>query len=397
MFDHFIKQQLDSRQQAGLLRTRNVLDGYQGQTFVLNGKPYINFSSNDYLGIAADSKVTNAADAGATASPLVVGRHKLHQELEELILDWVGAPNHYGCLLFPSGFAANTGVISALFNQKDSDAFLIQDKLNHASLMDAGKNVQGLGHARQLRFAHNDIEDCAKILAKRSNPDNKTLTVTEGVFSMDGDSPDLAKLQQTVKQHNSWWMLDDAHGIGVLGKEGAGSLNSQSVSVGGIDLVVITFGKAIGSQGAAVIASQNTIDYLTNFCREYIYSTHLSPLQAQATINNIKLIRKDNWRRDKLNDNILLFRESMKNSRFSLLNSQSPIQPVLVGDEQAAVELSEQLKLHGYWAGAMRYPTVAKGKSRLRVTITSQHSDKNIANLTEILSQTDISNRAGVK
>jgi len=394
MFDSIIKDKLAQRGNLGLLRCRIVADEISAAYLTVDNKQYLNFASNDYLGIASDNTAEKllATDkykhlsAGAMASPLVVGRHKIHQELEQLILDWVGAPQTHDCLLFGSGFSANTGVISALFNEKNKNALLLQDKLNHASLMDVGRNCQALGHCRQLRFMHNDLTSLVSILTKAAHDKNASeiqnkLVVTEGIFSMDGDQPDLPQLTQISKANHAWFMLDDAHGIGIHGQNGAGSLSAQKVPLTDCDILVITFGKAIGAQGAAVIASQQTIEYLTNFSREYIYSTHLSPLQSAVAIANIKTIQADDWRREKLAENIAYFKQGMSQSKFILANNNSPIQPIIIGDEIKAVQLSEQLKANGVWASAMRYPTVAKQQARLRVTISAAHSKQQLDQL----------------
>lgn len=386
MFQQHLIQKLKDRQTAGLLRTRQLVEP-NGATMFVAGKSYVNFSGNDYLGLAQDSSDVTRVNSGAIASPLVVGRHAIHQELESELLDWVNAPKTHGCLLFSSGFAANTGVISALFNEKSQGAFLFQDKLNHASLMDAGKHAQALGHVRQLRFAHNQVEDLNKKLTTKVDTDSNTLVVTEGVFSMDGDSPDLAKMTQTSRERNALFMLDDAHGIGVNGASGQGTFAGQGLTLGDTDILVVTFGKAIGAQGAAVIAHNSIIEYLVNFSREYIYSTHLSPLQTQAVINNIKKAKVDHWRREKLQENIEFFRKEMAKTNFQLMQSNSAIQPILIGDEKDAVLLSDELKRAGFWVGAMRYPTVSKGQARLRATITAQHTHEEITDLVNCFHQ----------
>ena len=387
MFKQHITSQLEQRKQAGLLRSLISAES-TGKYIVVEGKQYLNFAGNDYLGLATNSDVQSASlhrAAGATASPLVTGRNSIHCQLEQALLDWTQAPSRFACLLYSSGFAANTGVISALFNSKNSDARLVQDKLNHASLMDVGKHVQALGHCKQIRFQHNDISSLQQVFENKCDTDAPKLVVTEGVFSMDGDTADLTKTKALANHNKAWLMLDDAHGIGVTGDKGQGSFAEQGLSLSESDIHVITFGKALGSQGAAVIADRDVIQYLANFSREYIYSTHLSPLQAEATLNNVKVLQQQTWRREKLEQNIHLFRELAKKLPFKLLQSDAAIQPVLVGNETLAMTLSEQLKLNGIWAGAMRYPTVAKGQARLRVTITANHEAKDIEYLVSVL------------
>lgn len=386
MFKQYIKDQLAQRQRAGLLRELICADSY-GNKIEVAGKQYINFAGNDYLGIASDSASQISSPSGATASPLVIGRSQIHCQLEQALLSWVEAPNDFGCLLFSSGFAANTGVISALFNHKNSEARLIQDKLNHASLIDVGRHVQAMGHCRQLRFQHNDLSSLNNIITTKCQVDAAKLVVTEGVFSMDGDSADISQIRALANAQQAWFMLDDAHGIGTKGDRGQGSFAEQGVQFSESDIYVVTFGKAIGAQGAAVIAHKDTIDYLANFSREYIYSTHISPLQAQAVLNNIKVIQQQPWRREKLVSNIELFRGLAKGLPFELMPSDSAIQPVIVGEESAAMSLAHELKQQGIWVGAMRYPTVAKGQARLRVTITASHQKSDIEQLLESLAK----------
>lgn len=386
MFKQYIKEQLEQREQAGLLRQLICAES-NGSKLVVDGKAYINFAGNDYLGLANEGHGLNEVSVGATASPLVTGRNKIHCSLERELLDWVEAPSDFGCLLFSSGFAANTGVISALFNRKSADARLVQDKLNHASLMDAGKSVQAMGHCRQLRFAHNDLTSLQTILSDKCQESAAKLIVSEGVFSMDGDSADIASIKALAAKQQAWFMLDDAHGIGIKGDRGQGSFSDQGVRFSESDIYVITFGKALGAQGAAVIANQDTIDYLTNFCREYIYSTHMSPIQAQAVLNNVKTIQQQAWRREKLNNNIELFKELGADLPFALIPSDSAIQPVIVEDESLAMSLAYGLKQQGLWAGAMRYPTVAKGQARLRITITANHQPSDVKALVDALAR----------
>lgn len=390
MFEQHIAEQLAQRTQAGLLRHRQVSKS-KGKWLYADGNTYLNFAGNDYLGLTssesgrASEQSSTLADTGATASPIVTGYTELHRELEQTLLEWLGAPKHFSCLLFSSGFAANTGVISALYNQKNADARLLQDKLNHASLMDVGKNMQALGHCRQHRFSHNNMAQLAQLLEQKCSAHSPKLIVTEGVFSMDGDGADLATLRQLGKTHNAWLMVDDAHGIGVKGSCGQGSFAEANLNYADTDLHLVTFGKALGAQGAAVIANKDTIEYLANFSREYIYSTHLSPLQTAATLDNIHRLQQEPWRREKLQENIALFRAKIAELPYQALPSDSAIQPIIVGDENKTVMLAEALKAKGIWTGAMRYPTVAKGQARLRVTLSANHQCSDLIKLFDTL------------
>lgn len=388
MFKQYISGQLAKRQQAGLLRTRVSVES-MGKMLKVGSEQYLNFAGNDYLALASETAMLqqSAKASGATASPLVAGRSSVHCQLEQTLLEWTQAPNTAACLLYSSGFAANTGVISALFNNKNSDARLVQDKLNHASLMDAGKHVQAQGHGKQLRFKHNDMESLETNLQNKCSQQAPKLVVTEGVFSMDGDCADLGTSKTLASKYQAWLMLDDAHGIGIKGDQGQGSFVAQGLNVTDTDIHVITFGKAIGSQGAAVIADKEVIEYLANFSREYIYSTHLSPLQAQATLHNVTLLQSQAWRREKLAENIALFRQLAMSLPFQLLPSDSAIQPVIIGAEATTMNIANKLKCHGIWPGAMRYPTVVKGQARLRLTITAHHQAKDIEYLVSVLAK----------
>jgi 8-amino-7-oxononanoate synthase len=206
---------------------------------------------------------------------------------------------------------------------------------------------------------------------------------------MDGDSPDLQGINAGCKQHNAWWMLDDAHGVGIHGENGSGTLSAQGLEITQCDILVTTFGKAIGAQGAAVIAPKLVSDYLVNFSRDYVYSTHLSPLQTTAVMNNISKIQTETWRRERLHENIRLFREGVQETSLELVPSNSPIQPIVLGDETRATKAAEYMKKQGIWIGAMRYPTVAKSQARLRVTITASHTPQDIQRVISALKQLD--------
>lgn len=393
MFQQYIKAQLKQREESGLIRNVQMVNPSSARLIEVDSREYINFATNDYLGLAADSTVefgTNptACFSGSMASPLVTGYHQIHQKLEQQILTLVDAPEDYACILFSSGFAANAGVIKALFNTKDSNALLFQDRLNHASLLDSGVNCQGLGHCRQWRYKHNDIDHLNELITTKGDSQSRRLIVTEGVFSMDGDAPNLAATQVLAARANSLLMIDDAHGIGVLGTGGSGSLSEQRLSIADVDIYVVTFGKAIGAQGAAVIAPKYLIDYFINFSKEFIYSTHLSPIQTYLVSHNLEKLSKQSWRQEKLHENIQYFKSLMAQTQLKVLTSDSAIQPIMVGNEQQALALSESLKKRGIWLTAIRYPTVSKGAARLRLTLTTAHSKQDIKFLVDTLVDT---------
>lgn len=370
-FNHLSSSLASLRERHHFRQTRFV-EGGNNTSLIFDNKPFINFSSNDYLGLATDPDVIKASNEATTAygvgsggSSLVTGHSARHEYLQSLICD---VTQMESCLLFTSGFSANSGVISTLLSEHD---LLIQDKLNHASLMDAGIH----SNATMKRFMHNDMTRLAQLLEKSEQTDNR-LVVTEGVFSMDGDSGDLHGINQLQQQHKSWLMVDDAHGFGING-DGRGSCYEADVKP---NLLMATFGKAIGTSGAFVAASCETVDYLTNFCRHYIYSTALPMPIVAATIKSIELSQQQ-WRREKLNERIIHFREKAEQQSLTLMPSNSAIQPIIIGDSSNALKVSQYLKEHGFWVSAIRPPTVPQNTARLRVTLSANHQLTDIDNL----------------
>ena len=391
MFKQQIQQQLDARKEQGLLRTVNDFDFVQASKLGFKGREYLNFSSNDYLGIAQDNRAPiSGAGYGATSSPLVVGSEHHHQALKSKLLTWLEVPSDFSCVLFSSGFAANSGVITALFNHRNGNAFLFQDKLNHASLLESGSSVQAKGHCRQVRFKHNDINDLQRLFLQKSNRANANMIATEGVFSMDGDSPDLTSMQAFAQQNDILLLIDDAHGIGVRGASGAGSIRATGATYSEETIHIVTFGKALGAQGAAVIAHESIVEYLTNFSKEYIYSTHLSPIQALAVERSIDRVMAADSARANLKSNIETFRSLLSPMSYQLLESDSAIQGIVIGDEQKAVDVAQHCRNQGIWLSAMRYPTVAKGTARLRVTITAKHTEQDLNKLAMVLKDCNV-------
>lgn len=351
--------------ERNLMRETRVVEGGNSTSLHFNDQSYINFSSNDYLGLANDPDVIAATHefasnygVGSGGSSLVTGHSSHHQYLQSLICDITQMES---CLLFTSGFSANSGVISTLLNSGD---LLLQDKLNHASLMDAGMH----SNATMKRFMHNDLTRLGQLLEKSDTVDNR-LIVTEGVFSMDGDSGDLQGISQLQQQHNAWLMVDDAHGFGING-DGRGSCFAADVTP---NLLMATFGKAIGTSGAFVAADKDVVDYLTNFCRHYIYSTSLPLVIVGATIKSIELSQQA-WRHEKLNERIAYFRDKAQQHDLHLMPSESAIQPVIIGDSGDALKVSDYLKKQGLWVSAIRPPTVPNNTARLRITLSANHS-----------------------
>ncbi|WOH38415.1 8-amino-7-oxononanoate synthase [Thalassotalea fonticola] len=378
----FIKPQLAKQQELNLYRSRKELDKGAGRLLVHQGKQYINFSSNDYLGLnqhcdikSAFKKGIEQYGCGSGSSSLVTGYSKAHQELEELIADWLEAPK---CLLFSTGFSANSGVLSALGQSTNTGYFL--DKLSHASLIDGAFNSK----AKSKRFKHNNCEQLNDMLS--SSDCNDKLIIAEGVYSMDGDTGNLSSINNLALKHQANLYIDDAHGVGVLGKEGQGTLEQQNIEKGSHLIQMITFGKALATQGAAVTGSAEFIDYLVNRCRDYIYSTAMPPANAVATITSIKLCQSEHWRREKISKLTCLFKSQLDNS-IEITDSQSSIIGILTGSEENALYCQLQLKNKGFWLTAIRPPTVEIGKSRLRVTLSASHNDKDIIELADCINE----------
>ncbi|ARU93443.1 8-amino-7-oxononanoate synthase [Tatumella citrea] len=376
-WQHRIEQALDVQRSKGLWRQMQpVTTGPQGLLSDQH-RQYIHFSSNDYLGLSRHPKIIEAWQrglnrwgAGAGASGHVTGYTPAHQQLEQLLADWLG----YGdALLFSSGFAANQALIFALTGQHDR---ILADKLMHASLLEAA----ALSPATLCRFRHNSPESLDRLLVRAC--EGETLIVTEGIFSMDGDSSPLAELRRLADQSSGWLVVDDAHGIGVTGAEGRGSCHQQRIMA---DIQIVTFGKALGVAGAAILCSKQVADYLRQTARHLIYSTAMPPAQADAICCAIALVRQGDELRDQLQQNIAFFRHQVSGLGWDLLPSDSAIQPLIIGDNHAALQLSAALRQRGFWINAIRPPTVPAGSARLRITLSAAHQKEQIEQLAEQL------------
>ena len=374
----FITQQLQQRKENGLYRASHFSQSKQGREVVFDNKTYLNFSSNDYLGLASDPALISAWKEGAElygvgsgGSFLVTGSNNAHDKLCNEIKSWL---NVESVALFSSGYSANQAVIKLLFPESNKkNNVLFQDKLNHASLIEAG----AFAPCVMKRFKHNDMAHLDKLLSGASEQQNK-LIVSEGVFSMDGDKGDIKALSSLAKKHASWLMIDDAHAIGMLGEEGRGTLSDVNVRP---DIYMATFGKALGVSGAFVAGTSAFIDYLTNFSKPYIYTTAFPPAMAHTILTSIKIVRKDQWRRDQLTALIAHFRRTATHQNIQLENSQTAIQPIIIGSSSKAMQITKNLKAQGFWLTAIRPPTVAKGTARLRVTLTVNHTNDDVERL----------------
>ncbi|KDM92316.1 8-amino-7-oxononanoate synthase [Photobacterium galatheae] len=372
---HRIAQALNQREAQGLYRRRKTLTRQASSVRQANQtQPSLNFSSNDYLGLAQDPTLIAAWQqglskygAGSGASPLVTGHHTPHQSLEARLAEWLGFER---ALLFSTGFSANQAVLFALLEKGD---LLIQDKLNHASLMEAGM----LSPAIMRRFAHNDADALHKLLSQNTDENMARLVVTEGVFSMDGDQAPLADIAARCHTSQSWLMVDDAHGCGILGDEGRGSCHQAGIRP---DILIVTFGKAFGMQGAAVLCSQDVAEYLIQFARHYVYSTAMPPAQAYALCTACDLVQAGDWRREKLLTLGTILEETLL-PEVGLVSTATPIKPVLLGESERALTLSALLSEKGFWVSAIRPPTVPVHQARLRITLTASHSEAHVREL----------------
>ena len=374
-----IPRALEERRAQSLYRERVRLDGAQQVHTLIDGRPMLSFCSNDYLGLANHPaiarRLTEAVAAhgtGAGASHLVNGHHAEHEALEEELAAFTGRE---AALVFSTGYMANLGVISALMGRGDT---VVQDKLNHASLIDGSQ----LSQARLLRYRHNDpahLEDRLK------QAQGKCLVVTDGVFSMDGDCARLNAISELCQAHGAWLMVDDAHGLGVLGDQGQGLVSQCGLDESEVPLLVGTLGKAFGTAGAFVAGRRSTIDYLLQYARSYIYTTAAPPAVAAATREALMLVQQADPVRARLNRLIQRFRQGVDQLPFELMPSHTPIQPLLVGSNEAALTLSQGLRERGLLVTAIRPPTVPAGEARLRVTLSAGHSEADVDRLLNTL------------
>ncbi|WDY57669.1 8-amino-7-oxononanoate synthase [Pseudomonas sp. PSKL.D1] len=372
---------LAERRAADLFRQRPLLESPQGPEVVVDGQRLLAFCSNDYLGLANHPDVIAAWQKGAEqwgvgggASHLVIGHSTPHHQVEEALAELTGRPR---ALLFSTGYMANLGAITALVGQGDT---VLQDRLNHASLLDGGL----LSGARFSRYLHNDAASLSNRLDKATG---NTLVVTDGVFSMDGDLADLPALAQVARARGAWLMVDDAHGLGTLGSQGGGIVEHFGLGVEDVPVLIGTLGKACGTAGAFVAGSEELIDALVQFARPYIYTTSQPPALACATLKSLELLRRETWRREHLAALIRQFREGAAQIGLQLMESPTPIQPIVIGDSAQALRLSSMLRERGLLVTAIRPPTVPAGSARLRVTLSAAHSEAQVQLLLNALAE----------
>jgi len=384
-FRQELQTALDERKRSALFRRRRTLFSPQGTEVILDGEHVVSFCSNDYLGLADHPDVVeafhqglNKFGAGSGASHLVSGHLAPHAALEQELAEFTGRSS---ALVFSSGYMANVGVLTTLL---DSNDFVLEDRLNHASLLDGGL----FSGARFKRFAHLDTTALEKKLSSIHDARRK-LVVADGVFSMDGEIAPLPELIRVTNNHNGLLMIDDAHGIGVLGKNGGGTIahwqeQGANIDEENLQILIGTFGKALGASGAFVAGGEELIETLIQFCRPYIYTTAISPAQAEAIRASLKIIQKDNWRRQYLVQLISRFRAHCEDLGLTMIPSSTPIQAVVIGDVSKTIQASEQLMQEGVFVSAIRPPTVPAGTARLRVTFSALHTEAQFQKLLDV-------------
>jgi 8-amino-7-oxononanoate synthase len=375
-----LKPALSELDALALRRVRRVLDGPQGVRVTLDGTPYLSFSSNDYLGLASHPEICVAAQlaaarygVGAGAAHLLTGHHRLHHELEVRLAEFVGMP---AALLFSTGYMASLGVLPALL---DRHGEVFEDKLNHASLVDAAL----LSRAKLTRYPHGDLAVLERRLAASTAP--VKLIATDTVFSMDGDLAPLSALQALARRYDAWLYLDDAHGFGVLGECGQGALALLAERHDSRLIYLATLGKAAGVAGAFVAGSAELIEWLVNTARTYVFTTAQPPMLAAAVSASLAVIAGDAWRRTHLAVLIEHLKASLADLPWPLLPSDTPIQPVLVGGNADALRLADGLRARGILIPAIPPPTVPVGEARLRISLSAAHSLADVDDLSAAL------------
>ncbi len=377
-----LRTRLETLKQQGLYRSRRIIESPQSSRIIIDGCECLNFCSNDYLGLANHPKVvqafqaaTNIYGVGSGSAHLICGHSVAHHNLEAEIAAFTGNER---AVLFSTGYMANIGVITALLGRGDA---VFEDKLNHASLLDGGL----FSGAKFKRYLHADMQNLANKL--QTSTAQKKLIISDGVFSMDGDIAPIKDLVKLSQQHQAALMLDDAHGFGVLGATGAGTLEHNALQATDVDILVGTFGKAFGTAGAFVAGSEALIETLIQAARTYIYTTAMPAAIAVATSASLKLLMHETWRRETLHSLIMQFKQGATQLGLQLMPSDSAIQPILIGETNKTVAISQKLLQLGFLVTAIRPPTVSPDTARLRITLTSQHKTQDVDALLTALAQ----------
>jgi 8-amino-7-oxononanoate synthase len=372
--------QTAERERANLRRRLHVIEHADGPWLNSGGRRLLSFCSNDYLGlaqhpslVAALARAAGEQGVGSTSAHLICGHRRTHAQLEEALAAWTGRER---ALLFSTGYMANLGVLQALLSRGD---VCVQDKLNHACLLDGAK----LSGAELKRYPHADVAAAARQLA--ASPEAAALLATDGVFSMDGDVAPLRALAQQCAREHATLMVDDAHGLGVLGDDGAGSLSAAKLDQHEVPLLMATLGKALGCSGAFVAGPAALIEGLIQFARPYIYTTAMPPALAAAALEAVRLAQSETWRRHKLAALIARFRAGAAQLGLPLMDSASAIQPLRLGDARAALQAAQALERRGLLVVAIRPPTVPAGQARLRITLSAAHEEAQVDRLLDAL------------
>tara|TARA_B100001113_G_C21065611_1_gene603247 strand:- start:30 stop:1199 length:1170 start_codon:yes stop_codon:yes gene_type:complete len=376
-----IKKKINELKLSNKYRVRRVKDSGNSHIFVYKKKEYLSFASNDYLSLANDKRIISSAKKAldkhgysTSSSALISGYSKSHFALEEELSSFLGQEK---TLLFSTGYQANLGVIKSLVNR---GGYIFADNLNHASLIDGSI----LSRANFKRYKHKDIDNLEELLEKTKSLENK-LIISDSLFSMDGDFANLKKLKSKLNKHKATMLIDEAHSLGIFGKGGSGLLVESALNNKDDIFLTGTFGKSIGTFGAFFSGKKDVVDFVMQNSRGYIYSTSLPINTVEATRKSLKIIKKEDWRREKLFSLINYFKCNIKNLNLSAINSDSQIQALMVGSSKDALFISNELMKAGIYIPAIRPPTVEEGKSRLRISLTVDHSEKDISYLLNIL------------
>ena len=375
-----LAKRLDGIKSAGLFRTRQVIASAQGALIHADGRQYVNFSSNDYLGLANDARLVEAVQSalavygvGSGASQLICGRSRAHEQLEQALATQLGRSR---AVIFSSGYLANLAVITAFAARREDT--VVMDRENHASLVDGAL----LARASLRRYAHNDVTDL-----ENQCSESRTLVATEGVFSMSGNIAALPDIVSVCARRRALLAVDDAHGFGILGKTGGGALEHFSLDQDQVPILMATFAKACGVMGAFVAGPEDVIETIIQTGRSYIYTTAMPPALAAAAAKALAIIARETWRREKLSALVDRFVRGAQQLDLPLLASSTPIQGFLVGTAAAAVTGRDYARARGLWVSAIRPPTVAKNTERLRITLTAGHNDDQVDRLLDMLAQ----------
>ncbi len=381
MSNNFLEKKVDELKKDGVYKEPPVFSGPNTRILNINGKDVINLCSNNYLGLANHPKLKEEAikaiekyGIGAGAVRTIVGNMDIHQELEMRLANF---KKEESVIIYQSGFNCNAGTIQAI---TDSGDLIISDELNHASIIDGVR----LSKADKKVYKHSDIEDLERILIETKGKYNNILIITDGVFSMDGDICKLPEIVELAKKYGAMTYVDDAHGSGVLGDAGRGTVDHFKLN-GEVDFIVGTLSKAFGMIGGYVAGSKAMRDWLINRSRPILFSTNMIPAIAASLIQAIDMLEKDDSLTRKLWDNANYFKEKMKEKGFNIGNSETPITPVIIGKESDAVEISKELLEEGVFVSAITFPTVPKNTARLRCMVTAEHTKEDLDSAVEII------------